>query len=162
MDKFEKYKLQKNQYAYKLEQEGKLFEKARAVIVKGGKVLILFNPKTNAYTIPGGGVDEGETIQQAVVREALEESGYLIEPVKEICSNFYEVSMELDGEKYISHRVEYYYLCRLKNLECENTNGIEGEYECKIEKQWSDIDSLKNCGWKKEQIQILKNELKNP
>ena len=156
MDKFEKYKLQKIKYSYNLEKKGRLFEKVRAVVVNDGKVLILFNPKTNAYTVPGGGVDEGETVEQAVKREALEESGYQVEPVKKIWSNFYEVPMEFEGKKFISHRVEYYYLCTSKNQNHENINGIEGEYECKIMQEWSDFEKLKNCGWKQEQIQALK------
>ncbi len=159
MDKFEEYKLQKIKYSYNLEKEGRLFEKARAVVVNDGKVLILFNPKTNAYTVPGGGVDEGETVEQAVKREALEESGYEVEPVKKIWSNFYEVPMELEGEKFISHRVEYYYLCTLKNQNHEAANGIEGEYECRILPEWSDFEKLKNCGWKPEQIQALQNSI---
>lgn len=159
MDKFEEYKLQKIKYSYNLEKEGRLFEKARAVVVNDGKVLILFNPKTNAYTVPGGGVDEGETVEQAVKREALEESGYEVEPVKKIWSNFYEVPMEFEGKKFISHRVEYFYLCTLKNQNHENVNGIEGEYECKIMQEWSDFEKLKNCGWKPEQIQALKNSI---
>lgn len=159
MDKFEEYKLQKNKYAYYLEKQGKLFEKARAVIVYEGKVLIIYNPKSNTYTIPGGGVDEGETVQQAVKRETFEESGYQVEPVKEIRKHFYEVPMELDGEKYISHRVEYYYLCALKNLDHKIVNGIEGEYESQVLLQWSDFDALKNCGWTTEQIEELRNAI---
>lgn len=96
---------------------------------------------------------------QAVKREALEESGYDVEPVKELWSNFYEVPMEWENKKFISHRVEYYYLCFLKNLNYKNVNGIEGEYDCEIIQKWIDFDALENYGWKPEQIQAIKNAL---
>lgn len=159
MDKFENYKLQKVKYSFELEQEGQLFQKARAVIVNDNKLLMLYNSKTNKYFIPGGGVDEGETVLQAVKREALEESGYDVEPIKELWSNFYEVPMEWENKKFISHRVEYYYLCFLKNLNYKNVNGIEGEYDCEIIQKWIDFDALENYGWKPEQIQAIKNAL---
>lgn len=157
MDKFESYKLQKEKASYLLVKQGKLFEKARAVIVENGKVLILFNPIKQGYTVPGGGVDPGETVLQAVVREAMEESGYLVEPIKEIFSRKYDVPMQFNGEKFISHRVEYFYLCKIKDLSEANANGIEGEFDCQIEKQWRDFDDLKLCGWSEENIKSLKS-----
>lgn len=63
-----------------------------AFIVKDGKILILkrrddeeFLPGT--WEVPGGGVDEGEAVPDAVIRETKEEAGIDIE-VKQLFSYF--------------------------------------------------------------------------
>jgi 8-oxo-dGTP diphosphatase len=43
------------------------------VIVKEGKVLLV--PQWDGYDFPGGGIDEGERIAEALVREVKEETG---------------------------------------------------------------------------------------
>jgi len=49
---------------------------ARCVIVKDGKLLLIREHMENTWETPGGGVEAGETLEQAARREALEESGY--------------------------------------------------------------------------------------
>jgi ADP-ribose pyrophosphatase YjhB (NUDIX family) len=53
-------------------------------IVRDGKVLVVRrarNPALNLYTLPGGVVETGETLLQAVAREVREETALTIEPV---------------------------------------------------------------------------------
>jgi ADP-ribose pyrophosphatase YjhB (NUDIX family) len=55
-----------------------------AAIFRQGRVLIVRRarpPARGLYTLPGGGVELGETLQQAVVREIREETALDIEPV---------------------------------------------------------------------------------
>jgi 8-oxo-dGTP diphosphatase len=55
-----------------------------AAIERDGKVLVVRrarNPALNLYTLPGGAVEAGETLHQAVVREVREETQLAIEPV---------------------------------------------------------------------------------
>lgn len=55
-----------------------------AAIFRQGRVLIVRrarSPARGLYTLPGGGVELGETLHQAVVREIREETGLDIEPV---------------------------------------------------------------------------------
>ncbi|MGE0676890.1 NUDIX hydrolase [Pseudolabrys sp.] len=55
-----------------------------AAIFRDGKVLIVQrarSPGRGIYTLPGGGVELGETLEQAAVREVLEETGLTIAPV---------------------------------------------------------------------------------
>jgi ADP-ribose pyrophosphatase YjhB (NUDIX family) len=55
-----------------------------AAIVRDGRVLIVRRnnpPAHGLYTLPGGVVETGETLREAVVREIDEETGIAIEPV---------------------------------------------------------------------------------
>jgi ADP-ribose pyrophosphatase YjhB (NUDIX family) len=55
-----------------------------AAIFRDGKVLLVRrarNPAVNLYTLPGGAVEIGETLLQAVTREVREETSLDIEPV---------------------------------------------------------------------------------
>src|SRR5712691_3224948 len=55
-----------------------------AAIVRDGHVLIVRRaraPAQGVFTLPGGVVEAGETLLQAVVREVGEETGLTIEPV---------------------------------------------------------------------------------
>jgi ADP-ribose pyrophosphatase YjhB (NUDIX family) len=55
-----------------------------AAIIRDGNVLVVRrarNPALGIYTLPGGGVETGETLMQAVTREVREETALEIEPV---------------------------------------------------------------------------------
>lgn len=55
-----------------------------AAIVRGGKVLVVRRarkPALNLYSLPGGAVELGETLHEAVIREVREETALTIEPV---------------------------------------------------------------------------------
>jgi 8-oxo-dGTP diphosphatase len=55
-----------------------------AAIIRDGQVLIVRRnnpPAHGLYTLPGGVVETGETLREAVVREIDEETGIVIEPV---------------------------------------------------------------------------------
>ena len=52
--------------------------------MRDGKVLVVRRarkPALNLYTFPGGGVEIGETLSEAVTREVREETGLAVEPV---------------------------------------------------------------------------------
>lgn len=55
-----------------------------AAILRGGKVLIVRRarkPALGVYTLPGGVVEAGETLEDAIRREVREETALDIEPV---------------------------------------------------------------------------------
>jgi 8-oxo-dGTP diphosphatase len=55
-----------------------------AVIVRDGEFLIVRRaraPMQGLFTLPGGGVEIGEALTEAVQREVLEETGLTVEPV---------------------------------------------------------------------------------
>lgn len=55
-----------------------------AAVIRDGRVLIVRRarkPALGLYTLPGGGVEAGETLHAAVMREVREETGLAVEPV---------------------------------------------------------------------------------
>jgi 8-oxo-dGTP diphosphatase len=52
-----------------------LRKRATAIIIKDGQILLMRRVKPNLeyYIFPGGGVEEGETIEEALIREVDEE-----------------------------------------------------------------------------------------
>ncbi len=63
---------------------GRPFLAVSAAILRDGKVLVVRRarkPALNLYTLPGGVVEVGETLHDAVVREVREETQLVIEPV---------------------------------------------------------------------------------
>jgi ADP-ribose pyrophosphatase YjhB (NUDIX family) len=55
-----------------------------AAIVRDGRILLVRRaraPGRGLYSLPGGVVEAGETLHQAVVREVYEETGLTVEPV---------------------------------------------------------------------------------
>lgn len=54
----------------------------RSFVLKGDKVLLVRERTDGLWSLPGGFVDVNESPSEAVVRETLEESGYLVKPIR--------------------------------------------------------------------------------
>ncbi|MBB1276172.1 MULTISPECIES: NUDIX hydrolase [unclassified Pseudoalteromonas] len=48
---------------------------ARAIVIKNNKILLMYTNRYEDYSLPGGGVDDGESIEQGLIRELSEETG---------------------------------------------------------------------------------------
>lgn len=84
-----------------------------AVVVDEDRVLLVRRaqePMKGRWTIPGGLLELGETLHAAVVREAMEETGLLVEPV-ELVELLDRIHREDDRVRY--HYVIADYLCRV-------------------------------------------------
>lgn len=57
--------------------EGRVLRRqaARGIVVRGNEILLLFTERYNDFSLPGGGIDEGEDVRAALVRELEEETG---------------------------------------------------------------------------------------
>ena len=158
MNKHQDYKNEKAMYAYRLYLEGKDFEKARAIILKGDQVAFIKDLSNGKLTVPGGGVDEGETIEEAAVREAMEETNMVVKPIMLVGQEFYDVDMQIGDVDFVSSRVAYAYLCDFVEQK-KGKKGLEGEYEGDIEIYFDDIDKLSECNISNEAIDKIKEYL---
>ncbi len=60
---------------------------ALAVVLREGCLLLIergFEPHLGHWSLPGGVIDEGESAGEAAVRETLEETGLVVEVVREL------------------------------------------------------------------------------
>lgn len=48
---------------------------ARAIIIIDGKIAMVYSKKYNYYKFPGGGIEDTESMKEALIREVLEETG---------------------------------------------------------------------------------------
>lgn len=89
-----------------------------AVIVDGGRVLLVKRgtpPLEGEWSLPGGAVEIGETLRGAAEREALEETGLLVE-AGEVLEVLDRIIPGADGRTQY-HYVLIDFLCRLKSGE---------------------------------------------
>ena len=87
------------------------------VVVRDGRALIIRRgkePLFGRWTVPGGTVELGETLEEALVREMEEETGLHVEPV-EVLTVFDRIQRE-DG-RVVYHYVIVDYLCRWRSGE---------------------------------------------
>ena len=128
----EEYVKDRKKYAYNLFLEHKFFKKARAIVLLDGKLCLIKVTHEDGkiyYLLPGGGVDDGEKASQAAIREAHEEYGVVVRKPRYVGKKYYSVPLEFDGKKFMSNRVEYYYIFDLEDGSTfDNTFGLEGEF----------------------------------
>ena len=100
---------------------------ARAVILKGDKIALVYATEEKYYKFPGGGIHEDEDKKEALIREVREETGLNVIP--ESIREYGSVLRKQKSEKAddtVFEQENYYYLC-----ETEDTQGAQDldEYE---------------------------------
>ena len=78
------------------------------ILNREGKVLVVNSPKWNRPTIPGGHIEVGETAEQAAVREAREEVGIDVRPMRLLKV---QEAIFPNGFKWKKHFIFFDYLC---------------------------------------------------
>lgn len=74
----------------------------RGIVIRDGRILVSREEKTDYWLIPGGGIEMNESLEACCAREILEETGYIVKPLKRflVLNEYYE------EYKYISHYFE--------------------------------------------------------
>jgi 8-oxo-dGTP diphosphatase len=92
---------------------------AKAVVLDGTRVLLMrYHDREMGlgtwYSLPGGRQRFGETLEEAVVRECLEEIGAEVAPTRLLFVREYvHARHQLAGKGRDQHKVEFYFLCGL-------------------------------------------------
>jgi len=115
-----------------------------AVVIDGTKVLLVRRgqePLKGEWSLPGGALELGETLQQGVVREVLEETGLMVAPggIIEILDR---IILDRITQDEASARVRYHYV--LIDFVCHVTGGALGSATDAEEVRWVERDQLQN------------------
>lgn len=107
-----------------------------ALIVNGSRILLIkraFEPSAGKWSIPGGAVELGERVEEAVRREVREEVGIEIEDV-ELLGIYDSIVRDSNGDvKY--HYVIVEYLARARSPEVTPSGEVAGY-------AWVSLDEL--------------------
>ena len=113
----------------------------RAIIRKNG-LLAMQQSASGEYKIPGGGMDAGESIEEALIREVREETGLVVIPgsLQEL-GEILEVRRDIfdKNTKYIAHSLHY--ICEVED-ELVETSMTESEIKKGFHLAWADIDTI--------------------
>ena len=111
-----------------------------AVIVHDGRVLLVKRgqePLKGQWSLPGGGVELGETLERAVAREVHEETGLLVDvgPIVDVLDR---IANDADG------RVEHHFV--LVDFVCRPAGGALCSASDADAAEWVPLDALTRYG----------------
>jgi ADP-ribose pyrophosphatase YjhB (NUDIX family) len=114
---------------------------AKAVIVKKDKVLLIKykNGSGVHYNFPGGGIERGESIEDGLAREVLEETGAQVDVKKLLLVGEYEPGQH--KRKYgRTHKLTLYFLCKIrKGTKVKSAKKPDSK---QVDEVWFPIDKL--------------------
>lgn len=93
---------------------------AKAIILHDNKILLdkCYAPDIGDYfALPGGGQNQYETMEEAVIRECLEETGYTVVPIAFVALYEEIYTLESVRKKYpdYSHKILHIFRCSIAN-----------------------------------------------
>lgn len=118
---------------------------AKAIVIDQGKVLLnrctCFNGETY-YDLPGGGQHQYETMEEAVIREVMEETGYSIRILRfaalaETINDDYKLRK---GYPDYSHKLYHIFIAELADKQVFSSSEVDFQQE---ETVWLPLDKVK-------------------
>ena len=98
----------------------------RAIIIEDQKVLMVHSLKYDYYKFPGGGINAGEGMEEALCREVAEEAGRVVVP-----GSVQEYGLVRRITKHdkadIFLQDNFYYLCQVGEAVAQNLDDYEAE-----------------------------------
>lgn len=134
---------------------------AKALIVREGKLLLNRCVHSNGsvyYDLPGGGQQPYESLEQAVVREVREETGYIVRVMRfaALAEEIYTSGKLRKEYPEYTHRVKHIFVAELT----DEQQGAPTELDMGMERcEWIPLESLKDLA--ELHPSALKNEAYN-
>jgi len=110
----------------------------RAIVLKGESILLLYTQRYHDYSLPGGGVDEGETLIAGLIRELKEETGaHNVQNIEAF--GCYEEFRPWNKDGFeLMHMQSYCYLCTIDE-ELQQPQLEQHEINNGMQPQWMNI-----------------------
>ena len=124
-----------------------------AVVLDGGRVLLVRRanePSKGEWSLPGGAVELGESLEDAVVREIREETGLDVE-VGRVVEVLDRVRRDADG------RVEYHYV--IVDYACTLRGGQLAAGTDAADVRWADVAGLERLGVSDKAMSVIKKAI---
>lgn len=103
-------------------------DSARGIHLRDGKLLLMHLRKIDAFKLPGGGIEPGESPEQALIREVQEESGRRVIPSS--IQPFGAVLVRRAGsrgEEIFQQTSFHYFIDVEESIESQRLDGYEEE-----------------------------------
>jgi ADP-ribose pyrophosphatase YjhB (NUDIX family) len=107
-----------------------------AVVLDGERVLVVQRgqpPLKGQWSLPGGALELGETLEEGIRREVLEETGLIVEPLA-VVEVLDRISRDVEG------RVQYHYV--LVDYLCRVTGGDLACATDAADARWAEVGDL--------------------
>jgi len=111
----------------------------KAIIMREGKILLnrCRDEKFGDYfSLPGGGQHQCESLEEAVIRECLEETGYTVTPVK------FAALCEYIFTNENAHRTFHVFICEITDNERVIPTNKDGTQVNDEASEWIDINAI--------------------
>jgi 8-oxo-dGTP diphosphatase len=124
-----------------------IIEERRILLVERGQ-----HPLKGQWSLPGGGVETGESLEEAIIREVREETGLNVHPVQ-VGVIFERILRDIEGAP------EYHYV--LIDYICEVTGGslCAGDDSCSA--KWFEISSLEQLNITEGTLAVIRQVYRN-
>ncbi len=110
-------------------------DSARSIIIRNGRIAMIHSLKYDYYKFPGGGIEPGESVVDAMIRETAEEAGLTVIP-DSIWEYGYVHRIQKSTVKPDECFVQdnYYYLCDVEDgVRPQKLDGYESDERFTLE-----------------------------